>query len=178
MSPAKTKRTTNAVSNVPQNRDEMTAVIMEIGETRRQIARVEADMNDELAAIKAKHEERADPLRDKLSNLETAAQMYAEANRDQLTNMGKLKTVEFPSGKVAWRLKPPSIRFRAVKDVVAQMQSLQLGRFLREKIEPDKEAMLKEPDVVATIKGVTVVSGEESFAIEPFEAGLQSGEAA
>lgn len=177
MPPKRKSKSTPAIP-VPQSRDEMTAVIMQIGETRREIARIEGDMNDHLAAIKAQHEQAADPLRDRLQVLETAAHMYAEANRDQLTNMGKLRTVDFPSGKIKWREKPASIRLKSVKDVVAQLQSLQLARFLREKIEPDKEAMIKEPDVASKVAGVTVVTGEENFVIEPFETGLNKGEAA
>ena len=50
-----------------------------------------------------------------------------------------------------------------------------LGRFVRVKNEPNKEAMLNEPDAVRGIAGISIVSGLEDFIVTPFE---QQAEAA
>ena len=38
------------------------------------------------------------------------------------------------------------------------------------KNEPNKEAMLNEPDAVRGIAGISIVSGVEDFIVVPFEA--------
>ena len=40
----------------------------------------------------------------------------------------------------------------------------------RVKIEPNKEAILNEPDAVRGIAGISIVTGQEDFAVVPFEA--------
>ena len=49
------------------------------------------------------------------------------------------------------------------------LRSLGLGRFIRSKEEPNKEAMLADPKAVSGIAGITIVTGIEDFVIEPFE---------
>lgn len=44
-----------------------------------------------------------------------------------------------------------------------------LGRFVRVKNEPNKEAMLNEPEA-ARIAGISIVTGVEDFIVTPFEA--------
>ncbi len=44
-----------------------------------------------------------------------------------------------------------------------------LDRFVRLKREPNKEAMLAEPDAVRGIAGVSIVTGVEDFIVTPFE---------
>jgi len=38
------------------------------------------------------------------------------------------------------------------------------------KNEPNKEAMLNEPEAVRGIAGITIVTGQEDFIVAPFEA--------
>lgn len=45
-----------------------------------------------------------------------------------------------------------------------------LGRFVRVKNEPNKEAMLNEPEAVRGIAGINIVTGVEDFIVVPFEA--------
>ena len=52
--------------------------------------------------------------------------------------------------------------FKAIKT----LRSLGLGRFVREKPELDKDAILKEPDAVKGIKGISV-SQHERFSVKP-----------
>ena len=46
---------------------------------------------------------------------------------------------------------------------------LGLVRFIRVKEEVNKEAMLNEPELAATVAGVTIKTGVEDFVITPFE---------
>ncbi len=93
---------------------------------------------------------------------------YAEAHRDELTNHGKRKTVEVPTGTFGWRMTPPAVTLRGIEQILGSLKSLKLGRFIRTQEEVDKEAMLKEPDVAKTVKGVSIGQHEE-FVAKPAE---------
>lgn len=56
MSKLRTK-TIGANLPVPQNRDDAARAVREIGDDRRRLARLEADMNDRIAALKERYEE-------------------------------------------------------------------------------------------------------------------------
>ena len=53
--------------------------------------------------------------------------------------------------------------------VLENLRRLGLARFIREKEEPNKEAMLADPAAVAGIAGISIVTGVEDFIVEPFE---------
>lgn len=172
MPPKKTRLKTPAVSVVvPQNRDAAAQAIAEIGRLNRDLARLTADMNDELAVVKARHEEAAEPIRLKVEALSTGVQTWAEANRDQLTQNGKVKTAALTTGEIAWRLRPPSVRVTGAEAVLDVLRRLGLTRFIREKEEVNKEAILNEPEAVSHVPGIAISQGED-FVVVPFEAEL------
>lgn len=173
MTKAKSK-TLGANFPVPQSREEAAATVVAIGEINRSIQRLEADMNDELAAIKEAYEATAMPMREAAVEKTEGLKMWAEANRTKLTGGDKTKTVDLGTGVLRWRQRPPAVRISKMQDVMERLRTLGLGRFLREKVEIDKEAMLKEPDVARTIAGVSIGSAGEDFIIEPYEAALSA----
>ena len=71
---------------------------------------------------------------------------------------------------MAWRQRPPSVSIRGVDAVMDTLLRMGLGRFVRVKNEPNKEAMLNEPDAVRGIAGISIVTGQEDFTVVPFEA--------
>ena len=95
-------------------------------------------------------------------------QAYCEAHREELC--GKGKTANLVTGEVSWRLRPPSVSIRGVDTVLETLLRMGLGRFVRVKNEPNKEAMLNEPEAVRGIAGINIVTGVEDFVIVPFEA--------
>lgn len=173
MTKAKSK-TLGANLPVPQSREEAAATVVAIGEINRGIARLEADMNDELASIKEAYEVKALPLRDAATEKTEGLKIWAEANRTSLTGGDKTKTVDLGTGVLRWRSRPPAVRISKVQDVLDRLKTLGLGRFLREKVEIDKEAMLKEPEVARTVAGVSIGSAGEDFIVEPYEAELSA----
>ena len=68
----------------------------------------------------------------------------------------------------------PSISIRGAEAVIANLKRLGLERFVRVKEEPNKEAMLIEPNAVRGVAGITINTGVEDFTITPFEVELQS----
>jgi len=172
MPPKKTRLKTPAVAvTVPQNRDNAAQAVAEIGRLNRDLARLTADMNDELATVKALHEEKAEPIRLKIEALTTGVQTWAEANRDTLTQNGKVKTAALTTGEIAWRLRPPSVRVTGAEAVLDVLRRLGLKRFIREKEEVNKEAILNEPEAVSHVPGISISRGED-FVVVPFEAEL------
>jgi phage host-nuclease inhibitor protein Gam len=89
---------------------------------------------------------------------------------------GKSKSANLVTGEVSWRQRPPSVSISKANDVIQRLRGLGLFRFIREKEEINKEAILAEPAEVAGIKGIKLGTGVEDFVITPFE--VEVGEAA
>lgn len=154
---------------VPQSRDDAAKALREIGEINRRITRIEAGLNDRLAKLKEAAEAEAQPLRDAVEAKLEGLKVWAEANRSALTGGDKTKTVDLGTGVVKWRQRPASVTIRKVEDVIARLKSLGLERFIRTKEEVNKEAMLAEKAIAATVAGVSIGSEGEDFLAEPLE---------
>lgn len=164
------KKTAAAIF-IPQNREQTAEAIREIGEIQRNLTRIAADMNDEIAEVKQRFETEAEPLRIRIESLQQGVQTWSEANRDAITQNGKVKTAIFTTGEVSWRMRPPSVTVRGAEAVLDQLRKLRLSRFIREKEEVNKEAILNEPEAVAHVAGICISQGED-FVVSPFETEL------
>jgi phage host-nuclease inhibitor protein Gam len=170
-------RTKSLGSNlpVPQSKDEAQETIRIIGDLSRSLARLETEMNDEIALIKLDYEQRADPCREAIHAKREGLKIWADANRTMLTMGDKTKTVDLGTGKISWRLRPPSVRLTKVEEIIARIKTLGLQRFIRTKEEVDKEAMLREPQLARTLSGVSIGTEGEDFIVEPYEMELAAG---
>lgn len=153
---------------VCQTKVEVQQAIKLLGDTQRELLRLETTMNDEIANIAAHHKEQVDALKTRIDALMNGIQFWCEANRTALCAEGG-KTANFITGEVSWRQRPPSVTVRAADKVIETLEKLGLGRFVRQKKEVNKEAVLADPASVAGIAGLTVVKGVEDFAVVPFE---------
>lgn len=161
-----------ALYPVPQSRDEASDAIARIGIAQRERARIQAAMNDELAAVKERHEQQAAPWNEQIEQLSRGVHTWCEAHRSDLTKDGKVKFAGFPAGEVKWRMRPPSCTVRGAESVIEALKRLGLGRFVRTKEEINKEAILNEPEAVAGVAGIKIGQGED-FVIVPFETELE-----
>lgn len=162
---------------VPQSREEAAKYVHDIGAAQRRIARIEADMNDAIASAKKQAEYLAAPLRDQVETLTNGLRIWADANRDALTDSNKRKYADLGTGKVEWRLSPPKVTIRGLEQVIERIKALKLAdKFLRVKEEINKEAMLADPEAATGIVGVSIGTAGESFSVEPFEAEVQGAE--
>lgn len=167
---------------IPQSREEAAAMIAEFGAASREIELIETAMNEELARAKAGAEKKAAPFVTTAKELFEGLKLYCEANRQTLLGNTGLKTVDFGTGKVAWRWKPAKVRLTGeVDDIVGRILAkaataidggASYRAFLRTKQEVDKDAMLKNKDLARTIEGVGIGRDGEVFEIEPFGAGV------
>ncbi|HUO23671.1 MAG TPA: host-nuclease inhibitor Gam family protein [Caulobacteraceae bacterium] len=154
-----------------QSRAEAERLVARIGELQRELKRRDADLGDELAAVKERHQSAALPLQAELELAQSQVQGWCEANRSALTG-DKTKTVQLATGKVFWRTRPPRVTVRGVEVIIETFKRYGLFQFIRTSEEIDKEAMLREPDVARRVAGVSIGSEGEDFIIEPFEAQL------
>lgn len=157
-----------AASYVCQDKEQTMAAIKLLGDTQRELTRIETELNDEIAAITDSRKTAIEALKTRIDSLVTGIQTWCEANRAELCKDGG-KTANLITGEVSWRQRPPSVSIRAVDKVLETLKALKLDRFIRTKEEPNKEAMLADPKTVQGIAGITINSGVEDFAVVPFE---------
>jgi len=164
----KKKSVKREVIIVPNSIEEVSKFIGEIGKHQRELDKLQTGLNNRVEEIKAKTIANSLPHQEKISQLFEGIFVFVQSHRDELTENNKKKTVHFPTGDVLWRLTPPAISYKNAKKIISLCKSLGLERFIRIKEEVDKEAMLKEPDEAARIKGVKICQKEE-FVVKPSE---------
>jgi len=155
--------------NVAQTREQTAAEIKHLGDVQRMLGRELADMNDQIALITAQYQPSLEALNAEIDAVQASIQGWCEANRDDLTNGGKVKTANLVTGEVQWRQRPPSVRVREQETVIDTLLRLGLERFVRVKTEINKDAILAEPAAVVGIAGLSIQVGVEDFVITPFE---------
>lgn len=158
--------------HVPQDRNECAQHIRQIGELQRDFERLRSDMNDQIATITQAFQPLLADRQQRIEALQAGVQAWCEAHRVELCGEAdkRGKTANLVTGEVSWRLRPPSVAIRGADAVIETLLRMGLGRFVRTKYEPNKDAMLNEPDAVRGIAGISIVSGVEDFVIVPFEA--------
>lgn len=153
--------------SVPQSKTDCAAYIKNLGDVQREFERQRAAMNDAIAQLTKDFEPNLALLQGRAEALTQGIQTWCEANRTAICDKGG-KTASLVTGEVSWRNRPPSISIRGADSVLETLQRMGLDRFVRTKSEPNKEAMLNEPDAVRGIAGITIVTGVEDFGITPF----------
>ena len=176
MPKAALKRAAETV-RAPATREEAETMLARIGELMRAQQRRQADLDEAVAAAKSKAEQEARQPAAEQADLMRGLQIWAEANRKVLTQDGRTKTVKLATGEIAWRLRPPSVRLSKLDAVIEAIQAMgQKGkRFLRTKVEVNKEALLGEQEVAKTIPGVSIGSAGEEFVVAPTGLDLAPG---
>ena len=168
---AKTKIKQPAIK-AAQDKAEVTAFIRRIGDLQRDIKRLETEAGDKKAEIEEEYAALADPLCSEMTALTESVAAYCEAHKDELTDGGKSKTVDFTTGLIKWRIRPPSVKVTGVAAVLAWLQEkTAFAEFVRTKKEIDKDAILNQKERFADdqVPGIKIVSGVEDFVIEPTE---------
>lgn len=169
-----TKLKTAAVAHrVPQTRDEVVNMIAEIGSHQRDRQRLKADMDDEITIIRERYDKLLNPHNEAIQQLTDGVHTWSEANRDSLTNGGKVKTANLMTGEIKWRLRPMSCKTIRIKEAIEEIKQKGVAKlFLRTKEEINKEAILASPDKVKGFAWITLEQGED-FVIVPFETEIE-----
>ena len=157
---------------VPQHRDQVIEAIAEIGRRQRERVRIETAMNDDLAKVREAWEKQAAPHLERIRDLSQGVRIWCEANRELLTQGGKVKYAHLASGEIKWRMTPPKVVVRALENVLDFLKQRGLHHLIRTKEEVNKEAIATEPEAVEGVKGITITQRED-FVIRPFETELE-----
>ena len=155
--------------DAPQSRDDCARDIGALGALQREHQRLTTEMNDLIAEVTAQFQPRLDALAERVKVMQQGIQTWCEANRDALTDGGRVKTANLVTGEVSWRQRPPSVAIRGADTVIETLKRLGLSQFVRTKDEVNKEAILNEPKAVAGVAGISVITGIEDFVVSPFE---------
>lgn len=151
-----------------ENKADISKLIGKIGKARREIDKLNAKISEEVAKINAKYAEKLMVLQSEHDSLSTAVQIWCEANRHSLLD-GDSKTANLTTGTVTWRTSKPSVVCKvASPELIARLERFGLERFIRIKKELDKTAILKDPQAIADIDGISVQQDVEEFSIKPF----------
>ena len=154
--PAKTRIKTTA-QIAAQSKDDVIAFIREMGDVSREVKRLEATMNDGIAALQQQYADQSAPHNQRLDELQNAVQLWCE---------------DLVTGIVKWRNNPPSVRITGVDAVIALLNAdPELVRFIRTKEEINKDAVLNERVLFdqGQVPGLKIVEGKEFFVIEPHD---------
>lgn len=160
-------RTKTKAETTHRDLAELDAVLARIGELRRELERREAAMNDAIAEIRASYQREAEPVVAELGVSEEMLEQWCEVMREELTDGGKRKFCDLPSGRVGWRTLPPRVMIRNLAQTLAAIKALGATQFLRIEESVNKEAMLADPEQAAKIPGVKIKSEGEKFYAEP-----------
>jgi phage host-nuclease inhibitor protein Gam len=168
MTKTRTKRAAETVP-VPQTAEEASEYLRAIGDAQRSLAAMKAAFDQDVADLKAGVEAEAQPLGATIAQRTRGLEIWAQANRAALAQG---KRIVLPTGTLAWRARPPSVRVGNLAEAIAFVvgAGAAMARFLRTKHELDKEAVLKEPEAAAAIPGIRVGSAGEEFVVEPIGA--------
>ena len=169
-------RLKRAAMPAPQDAEEVSSAIYRIGENQREVSRLESEMADQVAALKAEFELRMQPHRDEIKQLADGVHAWCEAHRAELTQDGKVKYARFASGEVNWRTTPPRVvtkRGIGADTLLELLAGRGLQHFIRTRQELNKEAVLAEPDAIAGMKELSIEQSEQ-FAIKPHESDTEA----
>lgn len=154
-----------------RNRDEAVAVLGEIGALDRRLAMIETACGEAMARARSAAGAEGQPLADQRAILLHRLEIWCTANRDDLTDGGKRKSARLASGDVGWRKGADAIDLPADPDgmasLIAVLKAKRLGRFLRERVEVDKQALLKDRAAAGRVPGIVIREGTESFFAKP-----------
>lgn len=162
-----TRIKTRAQAYVCASREQAQSDIASIGALQREHARLSGELNDAIGALAEAAAPRLKELQERIDALQAGVQTWCEANREQLC--GKGKSANLITGEVSWRVRPPSVRVTGEESVIDLLKHMALGRFVRSKETVNKEAILNEPEAVAGVPGIKLITGVEDFVITPFE---------
>lgn len=150
---------------VPQTREEADRLLGEIGALTREVERIEADLTDTVALAKESAKEKAAPLADALKSKFAALTAWAEANKSELLQ-GKRRSLTLTQGMIGWRWGNPAVKVGRGQDeaVVSTFTRLGLSDLLRVETSLDREAILKRPEAIEGIAGISIEQVESFFA--------------
>jgi phage host-nuclease inhibitor protein Gam len=141
--------------------DEADSILREMCEIETSIEAIDNDANEKIAKIKEKAAIDGKELRDRYKVCLDTLKAYASYFREELFR--EKKSIERPFGVLGFRKAPDAISVS--KNTADLLKKLGLAKYIRTKIEPNKEAMLSLSDeTLAQVEAVRKI--KEDFFVE------------
>jgi phage host-nuclease inhibitor protein Gam len=169
---------TTRIKSVPADitRANAESLVHEIADLTVQQRDIKNQIDAETLAIKDRFAGQIDSLAVAIRDKHQLVQTWANQNPDAF---GKIKSIQFPAGKVGFRTGTPKLallsRAWTWDKVLAAVERI-LPAFVRAKPEIDKEAILNQRDELAEflpMAGIKVTQ-DESFFVEPDISALEA----
>jgi phage host-nuclease inhibitor protein Gam len=141
--------------------EEADGILREMCEIEARIEAVDNDADEQIAKLKEKAAADGKPLRDRYKSCVKAMEAYARYFRGELFK--DRKSMERSFGSFGFRKAPDAVSVS--KETAELLQKFGLKKFIRVKIEPDKEAMLSlDDETLAKVKAAK--KQKEDFFVE------------
>ena len=139
--------------------DEADFILKEMCELESRIEGIDNEANEEIARLKETAAKEGKPLRDRYKSCVKAMEAYARYFRGEVFKDKKSLVRAF--GTFGFRKAPDSIS--VTKETADLLKKHGLERYIRTKIEPDKEAMLSLDDDTLALVGAAKKQKEDFF---------------
>ena len=159
--------------NIPvvANLAEADSTLGQIAALNRQLVLLETGMNEDIAAIKKKAEEKAEPLRQQVADLGGALARYAEQHKDDLfTDKQRSRALSFGSSGFRFSSVLDTLGKTTWKQVLALLENKGFDQFIRRVPDVDKDALRKaDPGVLKDLRCVIREKDEFYYELESYE---------
>ena len=136
--------------------DDANLALKEIGLLELELERLDAEAHKRIAEIKAESAKQGEGIRGQIVSLTTLLGAYAEYNREELFRDKKSAVLSFD--EFGYR-KSTSISIK--KTTLELLKKLKLGKYVRIKEEPNKEAMAElDDEALAQVDAVRKVTND------------------
>ena len=154
------------IIKVVKNLDEADFLITEIRDLIEQVKGEEKKLNEKISDLRSRAQSKVDKVTKKVKQNVDKIFLYAEKNRRELTNKGKKKTVETPSGKFFWRLSSKVNLTDKEEMIVARLEAAGLGDLINITKKVNKDLVSARKNDVINIKGIEIELTER-FSVTP-----------
>lgn len=162
---------------IPQNPEEAEALLTKLGQAHRAVITIDTKLNQQAANMLKKAKEEAAPHLATIDEIYNALQAFAGAHRRDLTEDGKRKFVDVPSGRLGWRdQKPRIVLTEKDSEVLPNLESVGIHDCVRVKREVDKTKLLKrliDLGMSGEIRGVRIIGRGETFYVKLVKLGVE-----
>ena len=139
------KETTPAIDTMA----EVEAAVEAVAITTHVRAELAAKMEQDLAAVRAGYADELDTLDMQIAfNVDN---LHAWAKRNRATEFAARQSIELTHGTLGFRVGQPSlslVKGKTWENVLANLSLLHLGKYIRQILETNREALLSDADIL------------------------------
>lgn len=157
-----------------KTRAEFDGAVDELARLTVELRTGEAERDAEIQKVRARYEPAITVVTDTIKLLALSVEKFAEDHREELF-VGKVKSAETPLAVFGFRLGQPTLKTLSKawtwERVLEALRAAGMKRFVREKAEPDKDAMKQHLTAEQLASVGCRIDQAETFFVEPKDRG-------